>query len=496
MTRFRGTLHCALLCALTSAVALAQGGGGAAAGGGSAGSGAAGAAAAGGAASGQSSAAGQAAGGQGATGQAARGAAQNGTQAEPGSAAASYAAAASAGSDPRKPPAAKPGALTLSQVLDRARLHNPTLLAAAENLRAVRAQELQAGVRANPYLGIAGTNVNQGESANNPFFYSLQVSRLFERGNKRTYRLQNARATTAQTDAQLQDTTRQTELAVRQAFTTMLIAKEALELSRAQLADFRHEVEIANDRYKAGDLGKLDFERLDLQLGSFEADEQNSEITVEQVSIQLQTLMGMPVSSTDFDITGPVVPPPITQGHDQILAEALQRRPDLRAALSAVVAADAAARLAVANGTADPTVEAEYDRNGPDNSAGFNVNVPIRIFDRNQGNKETTRLEANAARLTVEATRNQVASDVNQAWSNYIHARFLSNRFGEHYLDESADVLSIARYAFDHGGIALIDYLDALRDARTATSDALNAYSQTWMAIHQLSAAVGADLAP
>jgi cobalt-zinc-cadmium efflux system outer membrane protein len=72
----------------------------------------------------------------------------------------------------------------------------------------------------------------------------------------------------------------------------------------------------------------------------------------------------------------------------------------------------------------------------------------------------------------------------------------LSNRFGEHYLDESADVLSIARYAFDHGGLALIDYLDALRDARSATSDALNAYSQTWMAIHTLSAATGTDLTP
>ena len=63
-------------------------------------------------------------------------------------------------------------------------------------------------MRANPYLGFAGTNVNQGSDANNPFFYSLQVSRLFERGNKREFRLENARATTAQTQAQLQDTTR------------------------------------------------------------------------------------------------------------------------------------------------------------------------------------------------------------------------------------------------------------------------------------------------
>lgn len=158
--------------------------------------------------------------------------------------------------------------MTLQQVLDRVRERNPTLQAAEQNLRAVRAQELQAGVRANPYLGVTGSNITLPSDGNNPYAYSVQMSRLFERGNKREYRLENARATTAQTQAQLQDTIRQTELTVRQAFTTMLMAKEALRLSQAQLADFRHEVEIGHDRYGAGDLGKLDFERLDLHLGS------------------------------------------------------------------------------------------------------------------------------------------------------------------------------------------------------------------------------------
>ena len=498
MRSFASHLCVASILALMSLpVCLAQGAGagGGAAGAGSAGSGAAGAAAGAGAAGQAGGAAGQAGGAAGQAGAGAQGARGAGAQ-QPGSGPASYAAAASAGSDPRTPPAAKPSALTLQQVVEAARLRNPTLLALEQNLRAVRAQELQAAVRTNPYLGLAGSNVTLPADGTNPYAYSVQVSRLFERGNKREYRIENARATTAQTEAQLQDTARQTELAVREAFTTMLIAKQALQLSRAQVADFRHQVEIGSDRYQAGDLGKLDYERLDLQLGSFEADEQNALIGVEQASDRLQTLMGVPVSSTDFDITGPIVPPAVAQSREDILRTALDRRPDLRAATFAVSAADAAAKLAIAQGKADPTLEAEYDKTGHDNSAGFNVNIPLRIFDRNQGNKETARLQAQAARLSEQAVRNGIASDVNQAWSAYSHARVLSDRFGSHYLDESADVLSIARFAFEHGGLALIDYLDALRDARTATSDALNAYSQTWIAIHTLSAATGTELVP
>lgn len=408
-----------------------------------------------------------------------------------------YANAATAATDPRRRPASRPDALTLAQVVQLARDRNPTLQAAAEALRSVRALEIQAGVRTNPYLGLNGSNVSLPASgAANPYAYAVQVSRLFERGGKRQYRLDDARATTAQTAAQLEDTTRQTILLVKQDFTKMLVAKAALQLANANLQDYRHQVDIANDRFKAGDLGKLDFERLDLQLGGFESDQANAEINVLQASDQLQTLIGIDVPVNTFDIAGDILPPVIALSEADLLNAALQKRPDYLATRSGVDVATAASRLAIANGTADPTLEGEYDRSGTYNSAGFSVNVPLRIFDRNQGNKESAQLQINSAHLSEVAARNQVISDVDQAWAGYTRARALSDRFGNHYLDESTDVLSIARFAFDHGGLALIDYLDALRDSRSSTSDALNAYMQTWLAIHQLSAASATDLTP
>ena len=411
-------------------------------------------------------------------------------------AAAAYAAGVNSGPDPRTSPASKPGALTLSQVLDLARTKNPTLLAAEQNLQAVHAQELQAGVRQNPNLGITGSDITEPASSNNPYSYSLQVSRLFERGEKRKWRLEDARATTDQTKAQLEDSIRQTELSVKTSFTKMLIAKVSLQLASASLKDFGHEVDIAHDRYTAGDLGKLDFERLDLQLSDFESDEANDIINLRQASDQLQTLIGVESPSEDFDIIGDVVPPVVSQTKDQLVQTALTNRPDYAASRFGVAAADANARLAIANGTADPTLEGEYDRSGTENSAGFSVNIPIRIFDRNQGNKATARLQADASRLTETAARYQVISDVDQAWIGYVQAKRLSDRYGQHYLDESKDVLSIAQFAFQHGGIALIDYLDALRDARSTTLNALNAYQQTWLAIHQLSASSASNLTP
>jgi outer membrane protein, heavy metal efflux system len=398
--------------------------------------------------------------------------------------------------DPRKPVPTKPGAYTLAQVIDMARNKNLTLLAAERNLQAVRAQEIQAGVRQNPNLGIAGTDVTEPASSNNPYNYSVQISRLFERGNKREWRLDSAHATTAQTEAQLQDTTRQTILAVKNAFTQMLMAKASLQLATDGLKEFQHEVDISQDRYKAGDLSKIDFERLDLQVSGFESDEATDIVNLRQAADQLQTLMGIATPTADFDIVGDVVPPLVTQAQADLLQTALDKRPDYAAAKFGITAAEANQKLAYANGTTDPTLEAEYDRSGTENSAGFSVNIPLRIFDRNQGNKKTAVFQTEASRFTAAAAHNQVISDVDQAWVNYAQSKRLSDRYTEHYLDETTDVLSIAQFAFEHGGIALIDYLDAVRDTRTTNASAIAAYQQTWLAIHQLSAASATELIP
>jgi cobalt-zinc-cadmium efflux system outer membrane protein len=375
----------------------------------------------------------------------------------------------------------------MQQAIDICLAQNPTLIAARQNLLAVKAQELQAGVRQNPYFALNGSNLTEAEYFNNPYGLTLGIGRLFERGHKREWRLESARSTSVQTDDQLQLTVQQTIYAVRQAFTNFIIAKAAKKLADDNLADFKREVNIGSDRYRAGDLAKLDFERLDLQLAQFETDESNAVVAAQQASDQLQVLLGFAKPRADFDITGDVVPPPVLDSMDDLEQKALAARPDLKAAQAAVAVADAQVKLAYANGTADPTLEADYNRTGTENSVGFVFNIPIRIFDKNQGNKETAKYTAQANRSTVTATHNQVVSDVDQAFSGYINSKVLSDRYNGHYLDEAKDVLDISRFSYEHGGLALIDYLDALRESRSVTSDALNAYQQTWLAIHQLS---------
>jgi cobalt-zinc-cadmium efflux system outer membrane protein len=400
--------------------------------------------------------------------------------------------AAPAGAAGRQP------ALTLSQAVARALAANPSLSAAREHVSATGAQRITAGLRQNPTLTLLGQGVTLPEYNlnGNPYFYSANVSRLFERGEKRRWRLDSATATTEQTSEQERDQERQIAFATRSAFTQMLQAKAALGIAGENLADYRRTLELSRARLDAGDISRTDFERIDLQLAQFEADEDNARLALLQASEQLQLLFGVERPDPSLEVQGTLDLPTLPATKDELEARALATRPDELAALGGLRAAEANARYAVATGTVDPTVASEFERSGGDNTFGVSVSIPLRIFDRAQGEKARTRFEVNSSRLLVQAARNQAVSDVEQAWSALETAQRLATRYNTHYLDEAARVRDNVEFSYRNGNTTLLDYLDALRSYRAVRLGSINANAQVWLAVHQLSLVTATEVIP
>jgi cobalt-zinc-cadmium efflux system outer membrane protein len=389
-----------------------------------------------------------------------------------------------------------PAPLTMQQAVDLARMQNPALLSANAHVDATKQSEITAGLRVNPNFTASGSDVSLPASSNNPYFYSANVSRLFERGQKRRWRLDIARSTTDVTRSQYADQERQVLLAVKSAFTQMLAAKGALNLAKQNVDDYRKTIDLSRERLRAGDISATDFKRLDLQLAQFESDYDNAHTNLIQTSDQLQTLLGYDHPHPDFDIAGSLDPPAISTTLPDAEQKALATRPDYLAAQQSVRVADANVKLAYADGTTDPTLGAEYDRAGTQDSAGFQIGIPLRIFDRNQGEKARTKYEAQSSRFAETAARNQVVSDVDQAWAAYEDALSLARRYNGHYLQEAHEVRDNLEYSYRHGGTTLLDYLSALQDYRQVNLAALNANMQVWLSIHQVSFAAATEIVP
>jgi outer membrane protein, heavy metal efflux system len=388
--------------------------------------------------------------------------------------------------------------ITMQQAVDLAVAHNPALLAAQQHLAAVKATEVTAGLRQNPTLTFLGQDVTLGENnpAGNPYFYSANIARVFERGEKRRWRLDIANNTYAVTVSQLRDQQRQLVLSVRQAFTSLLAAKEGLAIAQENLDDYRKTVDLSQARLDAGDISRTDFERIDLQLSQFESDFDAAKLNVQQQSTQLQMLFGVDHPTTTTDVIGSLDPPAILLTLAEAEQKAIASRPDLQAAQQNVDVAKANVNFAGANGTTDPTVAAEYERSGFQNTFGMSVSIPLRIFDRNQGEKERTRYELMSSQFAVTAARNQVISDVDQAYLAFQTALVQAQRYRDHYLGEAERVRDNLQFSYRNGNSTLLDYLDALRDYRAIRLNSISADAQIWLAIHQLSYVTATDIIP
>jgi cobalt-zinc-cadmium efflux system outer membrane protein len=147
-------------------------------------------------------------------------------------------------------------------------------------------------------------------------------------------------------------------------------------------------------------------------------------------------------------------------------------------------------------GKTDPQFGVEYEHSGTGSTVGANLQIPLRIFDRNQGEKERTRREAESSRLLLQQQRNQVISDVDQAYAAYQAALTQDARYKQKYLAEAAHVRDNIQFAYRNGNATLLDYLSALQDYRQTNLAALTAQANAQLALHQLSYATATEVNP
>ncbi|MBV8705893.1 MAG: TolC family protein, partial [Acidobacteriaceae bacterium] len=304
-------------------------------------------------------------------------------------------------------------ALTWEQLRDRFERTNPTLLADQVNIDESRAEEITAFLRPNPNIYFGLDQFTVFLTPNTPFrplanlLESGSISYLHERQHKRELRRQSAEQNTSITAFQHSDLQRNLLFTLRNAFVQALQAKAFFDLAKQNLAYWDKEIGINQERLRAGDAAKVDLDRIVLQRAQYQSDYINSQVSLRTAKIALLTLLNDRTPVDRFDVTGPYEFAENLLSLEEVRQIAMATRPDLKAAVEVVEKAQTDHRLAIANGTSDPTFGIDAGRNPPLPSyIGLNVSFPVRIFDRNQGEKLRTKLDidrAGKARSAAEA---------------------------------------------------------------------------------------------
>jgi cobalt-zinc-cadmium efflux system outer membrane protein len=179
---------------------------------------------------------------------------------------------------------------------------------------------------------------------------------------------------------------------------------------------------------------------------------------------------------------------------------ALESRPDLKAAMQNVELAKVTHQLAVANGSTDPTfslwVTHNPSFNNPfdNNTIGASVSIPLRIFDRNQGEKARTAVDVVRNERLRDANQAQVFSDVDSAWWTVVQNVNLLKPYKTKYLPLATDVRDKMAFSYRNGGASLLDYQDAEKSYRDTRLAYLNLIGSYLTAASQMNLAVGREV--
>lgn len=368
-------------------------------------------------------------------------------------------------------------ALTWDQVKAKFEAVNPVLRADQINVEEMKAEEITAFLRPNPQLAGAtdGTQLARHAGVWQPVSgtqYQGSFSYLHERERKRELRLQSAKEGTQITASQHEDLERNLLFNLRSMFVQTLEAKAVLDLARADLDYYDKIIDISRARFKVGDIAQIDLDRIELLRVQYEAEIETATVNLRTAKFELLELLNERTPVDKFDVTGTFDWSDALRPLEDYHQIALDNRPDLRAAIETIQQSDTNHKLAVSNGSTDPTYSAwatynpSFNNPNDKETLGLSVSIPLRIFDRNQGEKKRTLLDIDRSRSARDAAQAQVFDDVDSTYEQLRSNMALLRPYKEKYRDQATRVRDTVTFSYEHGAASLMDFLNAQSDYR------------------------------
>lgn len=373
-------------------------------------------------------------------------------------------------------PASAQVPLTLSEALSRARERAPEILSARLAIEEARARLTGATHRqSNPEVDLAvGNRQGNGERSTD---LDVGVSQSFEPGQRRSSREAMANASIAQSTASVEEITRATLLETATFFLRALQLSERLRLLDRSLELADNVLQIADRRFRAGDVAILDVNIARAAAARVKS-ERHRVVAERAIAIgELKALLQL-----EHDIAPQGDMPAVASVDPTLVADAANRRPDIRVLEAAIQEAQAQEQFGHSFGRVEYGLGARYQREERNNIVLGGLTLTLPMFSKGQEPIASGLARAARLRAELDATRIRIGIEVRAAVAAYqsrVEALQVLEREAQPGLDEN-DVLATRSFEVGQIGLAelllirreILDtrfqYLDALMEAAIA----------------------------
>ncbi|MEZ5404201.1 MAG: TolC family protein [Bryobacteraceae bacterium] len=407
---------------------------------------------------------------------------------------------------PAAGPPTPPARVRLPQAIEEALANNLDLAAEKLNIPVAETRAITAALRPNPVLTVAGQTLNLlGASYNpntplGPNQLNVHTDFPFERGHKREERVALAREERSLAELGVRETMRQVIFVVQSAFVDVQEAKQRMRLAQENLRYLEGVVTVNEARFQSGDLAQVELERSRVAALQYRTAVQQAQLQLDQARTRLQLLLGRRATQPDFDIEGELRREDLTITQADIVKLALARRPDYLAAQRNQARSQADLRLQIANGVTDYTIGAEYTRQSAwgvsGGSVGVYFSVPLRVFNKNQGEIARAQKEITLAQARSGALELAIQSEAERAWRQYTVSRQLLENVETDMLARARRVRDATEYSYRRGEASLVEFLDAQRAFNDVMQTFQDASANFARSLYLIDAVSGASVVP
>jgi len=383
-----------------------------------------------------------------------------------------------------------PRMVSLSIALELAERQNPALRADAALQGAARGDAITAGLLPNPAFLVRSEGYNGGSFLDKQELF-LEVSQEIQTAGKRSRRTAVAEASVRAIGAEVENASRLLRFAVKQAYYQVVLAKAEVEVAHDLLANFDRIISLNEERFRVGEISGGDLRRVQVERFRVFDEVVGAELNLKQAKISLLGLFGIADSTVEFDVTEVLVKRESIGALPSLRVEAMQTRPDLKAQRHRITRAREQIEFEQALRFPNVSPFVGYKRDFGEDRVLFGVEVPLPLFNRNQGGIVRATAEAERESFQRQRVGTQVLVEVKQAFNRFEAERRRLEALESDYLPKARESREIAETAYRLGAIDLNAFLDAQRAFREIRRLYNRSLYELTIAEFQVEAAVG-----
>jgi len=348
--------------------------------------------------------------------------------------------------------------------------HNYQLIAQNYQTDQVKADIITAKLFDNPTLSAETQLYNSVtkrffETSSTQGQYAATVSQLIKLAGKRNKNIQLATAGVKMAEFEYFDLMRTLRYNLRASFYKTYYAQQSAKLYQQQINSLQQLLTASEAQLKAGNIAAKDMIRIKSLLYTLQTEYNNLENDIEDQQTELKLMTNIKAGANLVLVMDPAE----EKGYQldktiyvNLLDSARTNRADLKLAQSGIAYAQKSLMVQKANAVPDVEISLVYDLQGsyPNNYAGLGLQIPIPLFNRNQGEIKKAKVAIDAGKNLLNQQEATLENEVFNSYKTALRTENLYQGFDKNFHTDFDKLINEVVKNFKNRNMSLIEFMD------------------------------------